>query len=68
MDCPSNIDVFLNFYKSIQTTDDYETSLGSPSCKHMAAEEDEKMGEMHFLPVCPPHKDVLMSVFDSIAN
>jgi hypothetical protein len=26
------------------------------------------MGEMHFLPVCPPHKDVLMSVFDSIAN
>jgi hypothetical protein len=70
MDCLSNIDVFLSFYKSIPTTDDYKTSLGSSSCKHVAAEEDEKMEEMHFLPVCPPHKDVLMalSVFDSIPN
>jgi hypothetical protein len=70
MGCPSNIDVFPNSYKSIPTTDDYKTSLDSSSCKHVAAEEDEKMEEMHFLPVCPPHKDVLMAllVFDFIAN
>lgn len=56
MDCPSNFLRLHSVSKSIPT-DDQKTSLNGPSCECMVTlvttEEDEKMEEMHLLPVCP---------------
>jgi hypothetical protein len=65
MDCPTNFLKFLSVSKPIPT-DDQKTILGGPSCEHMvtvvATEEEEKMEEVHLLPVYPACKDALMAL------
>jgi hypothetical protein len=73
VDCPSKFLKLISVSKSVPTYDQ-KTSLDGPSCKRMATlvatEEEEKMKEMHLLPVCPACKNALMAllVVDSVTS